>query len=235
MLFDSAEAERLYCAYCQSHNPRYIAELHSLSSDLIKVIAGSLNQRDFFDDLTQEGHLKLQQIVVNNSYRLGTKCSMYTFLSYCLRNRMIDYLRKLKAFEPLDDNTVADAKCVDLIYDSSHFDVYYGKRFPSLANIGVESVVYIRDSIFEQANRSKVINTITDVYGLHRSHANLLHNSVSIFLKLSIKSTLTEAKLMTSLSYATNGSEMTLKPENVLAGNYTAVGYKELLHSVHKL
>lgn len=215
MIFDSIQAEKLYCTYCHAPKPAHIARLHELAADYIKVIAGSLGT-DYFEDLCQEGHLKLQRIIIKHQYKPGTSCSMYTFLDKALRNHMIDWLRKTQEHLELFESAAIVSIPEPLYGTVELFTCYYQERFPSLNGAGLIVARYAKDTILERIRKHKALKTITCVYSIPRPQAILMYNSVEILLRVLAVTSPSELDITIPLSCATNGHEFTLYPESVL-------------------
>lgn len=213
MIFNSIEAERLYALCLCDNNPAAITKLHELSAGLIKAVALSLDP-SCADDLIQEGHLKLQTIITAKKYK-ANKCSLYTFLSVALRNRMIDYLRKEKSYLSLYDNCPAHCNTSFVSsYNHELFDCYYPRRFPSLTHPSV--IGYTKDALTENLSKARVIETIWRNYGLPKGRAAVMYNSVQIFLRYVSIIDCDIDSLDEPLANATNGHEFTLIPESIL-------------------
>lgn len=214
MIFDSKQAEKYYCMYCARPTDNLAGRIHILSADLIKVIAGSLDD-SYFEDLCQEGHLKLQRIIIKQQYKPHTACSMYTFLDRALRNHMIDWLRKTQEHMELFEHA-ATVHIPESYSMGELFAQYYQERFPSLNGAGLHIARYVKDTILERIRKHLALRTMICVYSLTRSQATLLYNSVEIFLRISAITSSSELDIATPLSHATNGHEFTLHPESVL-------------------
>lgn len=223
MIFNSVEAERLYKLYTTSPSDALISGLHEISAGLIKAIALSLD-RDFADDLIQEGHLKLHTIIIGRKYNPG-RCSMYTFLSTALRNRMIDYLRKERTCLTLYDWSGVSVCTPPAVESLPAFDCYYTHRFPSISDNN--PILYSRDALKECLNKSKIITTMHEVYGVPKSRAAVIYNSMVIFARYTSLVDCHECDFSEPLAHATNGHEFTLEPERILVGaphaNYTQI------------
>lgn len=237
MIFNSDAAEQLYINYIRTKDVTSLEKLHLLANDLIKVIALSLNRDDYYDDLVQEGHLKLHQIIQKHQFRTDTPAAMYTFLSKVLRNHMIDYLRKSKPCVNLD--SIAGVATFDANhgYDTSYrdelFDHYYPSRFPTLDN-GYAYASYVYEAVQESITRNKIVNTLM-LNPLNRAHALFIYRSVNSFLCITSVMTITPSHLLESLKYATNGNEFTLYPECVLMDYNAVLNYKQLIAHVSKM
>lgn len=236
MIFDSVTAKELYIEYAKSRDPVLLERLHVMVSDLIKVIALSLDRNEYYDDLVQEGHLKFHRIIINLQFRVDSPAAMYTFLSKVLRNYMIDYLRKIRATCDLDSITLTcdDIYRCDTTTLDTWFNRYYPDRFPSLYH-GYNYAEYAYDAIIELVNRNKAINTLLLHPQLTRPQAIIIYRSVSVFIAIATVLDLTPGTLSKSLKYAHNGSEFTLLPESKLAGCSDALDYNGLLAHVSSL
>lgn len=238
MIFDSITAKQLYINYVDTDDNIALEKLHVLANDLIKVIAMSLNRDDYYEDLVQEGHLKLHKILRQHQFRIDTHAAMYTFLSKVLRNHMIDYLRKCKPCVDIESVTHLQASDNYIICDTDYvdelFDHYYPQRFPTLKH-GYDHASYVYEAVQESITRNKIINTLTLNPNLLRSQALAIYRSVNAFLGITSVLSITPAHLSNSLLHAHNSNEFTLYPECIMAECDSVMNYNALIAHVSNL
>lgn len=225
MIFDSALAESLYTSYIQRGDKQAIDIIQLQTNPLIEVIAKSVCP-ELYDDLVQEGHLKLRSILLSGIYS-PSKGSMYTFLSSVLRNHMADVVRKegIRAHAGLEDiyaapvgGEIMDCECV----------LEYGEqRFPSIhGSVARDAVRYTMHVASEQPvdGYRGSLRTLQTVYGLSRQWARTLHYGVLAVLRMHCMGLDWQANRADALELAGCAAlEGTLLPEMVLL-----VGRQEL-------
>jgi DNA-directed RNA polymerase specialized sigma24 family protein len=233
MILDSPTATQLYIEYINTQDPKLLAEIHKLADSFIQVIAYSLHQPAYQDDLVQEGHLKMHILLSSMQFRTNTTAALYSYLDPAIRNCMIDYLRKQHDYVNIDDVTIMCAEPFHYaVYQSDAFDAYYATRFPSLRDCYL-CAEYARDAVMEAVNRNKAVTTLF-LYTKTRQQALTVYRSVQLFLRTSSLMDIPQQTLSTSLSHATNGHEFTLYPESILIG-CDECKYNQLVAYVNKL
>lgn len=216
MIFDSVLAGQLYTRSVLG-DKQALAELHSISDNFIKAIAMSVCVESV-EDLTQEGHMKLLALVLNDSIDV-TRSSLYTYLSVALRNHMIDHMRRDVNYAYLSD-TVECFTPPDTTLDLSHTRLYLRRRFPSLADsISEDMAEYMTQAMHEciRDMRKRVIRTLYSMYPLSRSKALVVYHAAEIAVAAELLKSGPGYKR--ALEFATNGHEFTLIPEYVLITN----------------
>lgn len=191
MIFEEDLAQQAWVEYTSTRDKAALHRLHELTVSLIEVIALSVCP-DQFDDLVQEGHLKLQTVVESELYN-GTRGTLYTFLSSALRNHMLDVLRRdsRQACDDLGDDEIESCLAMPVIsYSCIDVDAAMGygiRRFPSLHNsISADATRYIISSKLEAVSGGSrgVIRTLCCMYDLDRVISRTLYFSMTILVRM---------------------------------------------------
>lgn len=216
MIFDSVAAGKLY-ELSTNGDQSALAGLHALSSDFIRAIAMSISP-DAADDLCQEGHIKLHNLVKHKSIDLGRK-SIYTYLSITLRNHMIDCMRRECSYGCLSD----DIECTpaqDASMELTHARMYMRKRFPSIpGNASSDMADYVVQALSEcmRDMRKRVIRTLYNIYPINKARALVIYHAAEIAVAAELLKL--QPHYDQALIHANNGQEFTLIPEFVLVTN----------------
>lgn len=187
MLFDSRRVEDLYKQYDSIGDKRILDVIHQESNGLIEVIAKSVCP-DMFDDLVQEGHLKLRSILMSGSYK-PIRGSIYSFLSSVLRNHMADVVRRenVRSHAGLERCSV-QGDVVDEIAMDCGCIIEYGKhRFPSIHRSVIHDVMqYIVSIVCEHSvdGYRGGLRTLCVVYRLDRRLARAAYYGILAVLRM---------------------------------------------------
>lgn len=186
MIFDSDFFNEVYQDYIAYQDPLDLEDLCDEVHGLIEAIAVSISPT-LSEDLSQEGHLKFLQLCQSGVIN-PERGSVYSFLSFALRNHMIDYLRGLQDTDELTD--LATGKDYTANIDISNIldamQDYAYDRFPSLQEETIEPLItYIFDAIREEAKGKArgIIQTMQTLFGLNRSQSYAIYHSCVIFLR----------------------------------------------------
>jgi len=217
MLFDAKIAVSLY-RRAKRGDAKAIEEFHSVSVSLIEAIAASLGSQ--FDDLVQEGHLRIQRIIVESLYD-PARGSMYSFLSTTLRNAMIDYLRKDREDLELPEETFGDnhTNHTEESPIISNYVEYMVLRFPTIDPAVLDRIVdYAVKSTRESVSDGckGVIRTMCVEYGIGRRWSSTMYSVVLALMRMDALGIEWEENICDALAIAKNGTALSLIPELVL-------------------
>lgn len=216
MIFQSGDVEKLYRRYRHSGNAELLEQIHSSSRSLIEVIAKSVDPEQF-DDLVQEGHVKLHMLVQDGNY-IPSRGPMYTFLDRALRNHMYDYLRKQRG-ESVE--YLLDAIGTEPVLATDEFDVtelleYESRRFSSLDDGLVrEAIGYIVSN--DNSGYKGAVRTLVMTYSISRQLATTMFRSTQAVLRMDCMGYDWQANKADALEVVgLCGTEITMLPEVVL-------------------
>lgn len=187
MIFDNTTAEKLYVQYLESQDSLTLSKLHEMSSPLIGAIAHSISP-NYCDDLAQEAHIKLHTLLRSGTFD-PAQSSMYNYLSFVLKNCMIDYIRKERSHNQLgdndkfiDENFSMAVECPDYEYIS----FYAEHRFPSFhSSVSNEMAEYVYFGIIEDANQKSrgTISTMELLYPVTTRQAYVFYQAMTVFTR----------------------------------------------------
>lgn len=213
MIFDSTTASKLY-SRATLGDKQALSELHAISIDFIRAVAMSVSI-DNVEDLTQEGHIKLHTLVLNDSIDL-TRRSLYTYLSIVLKHHMIDHMRRYTSHALLTDK-VECPSIPDQTVELPSARLYLGMRFPSLVEgASCDMADYLVQALSENVRdmRKRVIRTLYNLYPINKARALVVYHVAEIAVAAELLRL--EPSYDRALESATNGHEFTLIPEYIL-------------------
>lgn len=219
MIFEAARVESLldqYSANGESQNT--ILEIHKLSDPLIRHLAYTISSA-YADDLIQEGHVKLFNVIISKKYKSG-KGNLYSFVRTVLTNCMIDFLRRVNICQELPTALgVESSFYYGAMIDTNLVDNYVVNRFPSLhSSVSIDAASYVICGICEQVcGKSKgIIKTLELLYPIQKPLSQVFYHSISIVLRyMIINSDCTTDDFSSAIRMAVE-KESTLLPEVVL-------------------
>lgn len=97
MIFNGKDGLAIYLKYYNDGDPAAITEFIKHADGLCGVNAQKFthNNMDDYSDYKQIGLIKCYDIIRNKRYHPGTtKATLYTYLTTCLNNAVVDYLRR---------------------------------------------------------------------------------------------------------------------------------------------
>lgn len=216
MIFDSIAAGQLYELSIRGDKDALV-RLHVLSEDFIRAIAMSISP-DAADDLCQEGHIKLHNLVMYKSIDLDRR-SLYTYLSVTLRNHMIDHMRRECDYAYLSDD-IECAPSQDMVVELARARAYISSRFPSLpCDTSLDMADYVTQALTEGVTdmRKRVIRTLYSLYPINKAKALVIYYAAEIAAAAELLRV--QPDYDQALIHANNGHEFTLIPEFVLITN----------------
>lgn len=191
--FDSALVAELYDEYRMTASREVLTDIHEASRQLIEVLAVSM--RDSLvshDDLCQEGHIKLQELVFQGSYN-RSRGSMYSFLTSALRNRMLDMIRgerdhdDISEYDELLSGNGLHSVSVSHSVHTDELCSYMDKRFPSLRDEIVNGAVkYILAALQEgcSGGYKGVVRTLCTTFVSDRPMASAVYFSTLSIIRM---------------------------------------------------
>lgn len=230
MLFDNDKVESLYTRLLKGDTGA-VSQIHHESTPLIEYLANKVCQSRF-DDLVQEGHVKLYHILNLEKFNPSKNTRLYSFLYTALQHTMIDYLRseKRRECESLEEWEEEHVQAVRSdMPDSNDVLAYMDLRFPTLpSNIKTDLSQYILENWLERQKPSNraAIKTIEVYYLDNRRHAYMYYNAQLIYLRA--KLTNVELREAQALKLASNGHEFSLVPEIFLVTEHAPTIHKLL-------
>lgn len=186
MIFEASRVESLLTQYyANGRSQATICEIHRLTEPLIKHLAYDISSA-YADDLIQEGHLKLFNIITTKKYKPG-RGGLYSFMRTVLTNRMIDYIRRGDSYQELPPTLGIESPFyIGTTINTGLIELYATQRFPSLHNsVAANAANYIIHGICEQVcGKSKgIIKTLELLYPVHKPLSQIFYHSISIVLR----------------------------------------------------
>lgn len=225
MFFDEERVVELYNKYVTDNS--LADEFHEATKGLIEVVAVSVSSENL-EDLIQEGHAKLQKVLINRLY-VPSRGSLYSFLSTTLRNHMIDVLRKNSkfgyTFDVFDVFRDVESHPLNLSGIDNYVDElsdYMVRRFPTLSeDIISGAITYVIEGVKEDVHDGVrgTLRTMELMYNLDRTKARILYYSVLCTVRMMLHEKVNWRENMEeALSISSNCDllEFTLIPEVVL-------------------
>lgn len=210
MIFDNAAVTALYREYLATGDETLINRICELSVSLIEVVAVSVSP-EHADDLAQEGHIKLYNVVTRRGFDPDRGTTLFSFLNTVLRNVMVDYLRKERPSSELCEDLAGSDSCTSdqLPLDLDALAIYAAARFPSLhSTVAADAATYVAAALAECKSRG-VLRTLEIFYNLNRKQAYTFYHAITIYLRMLMMDKPPQAQLERVVC---NG-EMTLVPE----------------------
>lgn len=189
MIFDNEKAEALLQKIRSDGLAEDIAVLHEMARPLIEVIAHSVCSSRF-EDLVQEGHLKLQNVVSQDKFESG-RGKLYSFLSVVIRHSMLDVINRDRDLVLVEDFLCGDLEDASVLYESINKDAvvrYLSARYMNMYDDSVlrDIVSYVVDACVEGVCEGQrgIVRTMISEYGICRGEANALYISAVVAIRM---------------------------------------------------
>lgn len=186
MIFDGRAAKKIYTDHFNGDD--CTDSLVRQCQPLVEAIATDLSSSGRYrEDLIQEGYVKLLKLLNSRKFVPNgreTGGDFHSWLSFALRNCMIDYLRKQKDHEDLPDDI--PYKFTLDVSNLTALQSWAVARFPSLPpELTSDAAIYIHYALREDVHRKYLgtIITLGTVYDLDPPTAKLLYHSCRIFIQ----------------------------------------------------
>lgn len=184
MIFDGNAAKQTYVDYYNGVG--CLEDLLGYCQPLVEAIATDLSTSSRYrEDLIQEGYVKLLKLFNNYKFKPnGNKSGgdFHSWLSFSLRNCMVDYLRKQRDHDDFPEDILYHP---NVVYDNSHEVSQWAlARFPQLPEELVKDAAhYVYHSLQEDVFKKSVgiISTLNVVYDLDTNFSRLFYHSCRIF------------------------------------------------------
>ena len=236
MIFEATKVESLLNQYSvNGKSQTTVQEIHKLSDPLIKHLAYGISPV-YADDLIQEGHIKLYNVIVAEKYK-SDKGNLYSFVRTLLTNCMIDFLRRGDICQELPVTLGIESPfyCGAMI-DMNLVNAYMVERFPSLhSSVSVDAASYVIQGICEQVcGKSKgIIKTLELLYPVHKPLSQIFYHSISIVLRYMTINYDCSADDFSAAIQMAKEKEDTLLPEIVLVlGNTQAALFMKIFNGI---
>lgn len=217
MIFDTDEVELLYEEYQEGQD--VLDDIITFSTPLMEVIAMSVCP-PMAEDLVQEGHLKLMNIVTCDQYR-PERGSLYSFLSMAIKNHMIDVLRRQgnEYEEDCDEYaSTSDTTLLPCVVDGDCIVQYNVARYSYHSSVVQDASTYVLSSATENICEGSrgVIRTLSLLWPMNRAVARTLYFGTVAVARLSVLDMNWQCNIKDAINLAKAGAEASLLPELVL-------------------
>lgn len=186
MIFDGRTAKEVYTRFYDGE--ACLEQLLGYCRPLVEAIATDLSTSDRYrEDLIQEGYIKLLKLFNSRKFKPNGKISggdFHSWLSYSLKNCMIDWLRKQRSYQELPDDIMIEHQ--PDFNDPKDVIMWALKRFPELPDeLLYDAALYIQDALREDVVRKSIgiITTLQVAYSLDVRTSKLMYNSIRIYLQ----------------------------------------------------